>query len=156
MISERMHSWLTLGANFGVIISLLLLAFEINQSTKATIAATSEGLTEHSLVFMAARLDSAIVARASFKQSAGQDLEELEKHQLELLQHINFRLFESAYLQYRRGFYDESEWSRYQRIIASLMRDNEIARIMWERTEGGWTEEFEKEVERIRAAQSVN
>ncbi len=156
MISERMHNWLTLGANFGVIVSLLLLAFEINQSTKATIAATSEGLTEHSLVFMTARLDSEVVARASFKQTDGQDLEEFEKHQLKLLQHINFRLFEGAYLQYRRGFYDESEWARYQRIISSLMRDDESAKNMWESTRGGWTEEFEKEVERIQKLPNTN
>jgi len=154
MISERMHNWLALGANIGVIVGLLLLAFEINQSTKATIAAASEGLTEQSLVFMAARLDNSIVARASYKQDYDQDLDEFEEHQLVLLQQLNFRLFESAYLQYRRGLYDESEWDRYSRIIANLMRDNETARIMWTRTEGGWTAEFEEEVERIRSADS--
>ena len=44
MITERMHGRLSLGANIRVIISLLLLAFEINQSTKATIAAASNPL----------------------------------------------------------------------------------------------------------------
>ncbi len=155
MISDRSQSWLTLAANLGVIISILLLAYEINQSTNATIAAASEGLTEHSLAFMSARLDNSVVARATFKSRQGQQLDEFEHDQLVLLQHLNFRLFESAYLQYRRGFYEQSEWGRYERIIASLMSENQYAIEMWNQTEGGWTTEFANEVERIRDAVDV-
>ncbi len=38
MTTKRVNTWLTLGANIGVIVSLLFLAFEINQSTKSTAA----------------------------------------------------------------------------------------------------------------------
>lgn len=150
MISDRMQGWLTLAANLGVILSILLLAYEINQSTKATIAAASEGLTEHSLEFMSARLDNEVVARATFKRHHGQELDAFENDQLVWLQHMNFRLFESAYLQYLRGLFDESEWERYERIIGFNMADNEHAQEMWRRTDGGWTVEFAEEVERIR------
>ncbi len=46
MITERFNTWLTLGANIGVIVSLLFLAFEINQSTKATEAAASNSVVD--------------------------------------------------------------------------------------------------------------
>ena len=46
MITERFNTWLTLGANIGVIVSLLFLAFEINQSTKATEAAASDSVVD--------------------------------------------------------------------------------------------------------------
>lgn len=150
MISDRTQSWLNLAANLGVIISILLLAYEINQSTKATIAAASEGLTEHSLAFMSARLDSEIVARATFKSRHGEELSDIEHDQLVMLQHLNFRLFESAFLQYRRGLYERSEWERYERIIASLLPESPQAEEMWTETAGGWTIEFFEEVERIR------
>ena len=150
LISDRTHSWLTLAANLGVIVSILLLAYEINQSTKATIAAASEGLTEHSLEFMTARLDNEVVARATFKSRHGIDLDDFEQDQLLLLQHLNFRLFEGAFLQYRRGLYDKSEWERYERIIASLVSGDDHAIEMWDQTSGGWTTEFAAEVERIR------
>jgi hypothetical protein len=150
MTTDRVNTWLSLGANVGVIVGLLFLAFEINQSTKATIAAASEGLTEQSLNFLSLRLDNETVARATFKQESGQELDQFEKFQLEMLQHVNFRLFESAFLQYQRGFYEASEWARYQRIIAANFRSNEAAQRMWERTKGGWTEDFENEVEAIR------
>jgi hypothetical protein len=100
MTTDRVNTWLSLGANVGVIVGLLFLAFEINQSTKATIAAASEGLTEQSLNFLSLRLDNETVARATFKQESGQELDQFEKFQLEMLQHVNFRLFESAFLQY--------------------------------------------------------
>lgn len=155
MISDRTQNWLTLAANLGVIISILLLAYEINQSTKATIASASEGLTEHSLAFMSARLDNEIVARATFKSRHGQELDDFENDQLVLLQHLNFRLFESAYLQFRRGLYEKSEWQRYERIIASLISEDRHAIEMWNQTSDGWTAEFIDEIERIREAEAV-
>ena len=46
MNTERFNTWLTLGANIGVIVGLLLLAFEIDQSTKATEAAASDSVVD--------------------------------------------------------------------------------------------------------------
>jgi len=152
MDSENANTWLSLAANFGVIVSLLLLAYEINQSTQATIAAASQGLTDQSLSYFEAQLDSSIVALALHKQAQDEELTGYESHQLEILQHINFRLFENAFLQYKRGFYEEREWERYRRIIASNLANNPSAVRMWERTQGngGWTDEFAAEVESLR------
>jgi hypothetical protein len=155
LISDRTQGWLTLAANLGVIISILLLAYEINQSTNATIAAASEGLTEHSLVFMSARLDNEVVARATYKSRHGQELDEFEHDQLVLLQHLNFRLFESAYLQFGRGLYEKSEWERYKRIIAYLITEDQHAIEMWRENAGDWSADFTREVERIRGAESA-
>ncbi len=104
---------------------------------------------------MSARLDNEVVARATFKETHGRELDEFERDQLVLLQHLNFRLFEAAYLQYRRGLFEQTEWERYQRILASNMNHNEYALEMWRRTEGGWTAEFAEEVERIRSAEAI-
>lgn len=150
MDSDRINKWLTLTANIGVIVSLLFLAYEINQSTKATIAAASQGLTDQSLTYFQVQLDSDVVSEAVYKQRQGTELSSYESHQLDLLQHLNFRLFENAFLQYKRGFYEEREWERYRRIIAGNMANNPSAVQMWERTKGGWTDEFAAEVESLR------
>jgi len=150
MNTDRTNRWLSLTANVGVIVSLLFLAYEINQSTRATMAAASQGLTDQSLTFFDAQLDQNVVSQAVYKQRQGDELSDYELHQLELLQHINFRLFESAYLQYKRGFYEDREWERYRRIIARQMANNPSAVQMWERTTGGWTDEFSAEVESLR------
>ena len=44
MKAQKLSTWLTIGANVGVIVSILFLAFEINQSTKATVAAATESV----------------------------------------------------------------------------------------------------------------
>ena len=147
---DRTNRWLTLTANIGVIISLLFLAYEISQSTKATIAAASQGLTDQSITYFEAQLDPGVISQAVYKQRQGNDLSSYELHQLDLLQHLNFRLFENAFLQYKRGFYEEREWERHRRIIAQNMANNPSAIQMWERTRGGWTDEFTAEVDSLR------
>ncbi len=137
-------------ANIGVIVSILFLAYEISQSTKATIAAASQGLTDQSITYFEAQLDPGVISQAVYKQRQGNDLSSYELHQLDLLQHLNFRLFENAFLQYKRSFYEEREWERYRRIIAKNMANNPSAIQMWERTRGGWTDEFTAEVESLR------
>ena len=150
MDADRTNKWLTLTANIGVILSLLFLAYEINQSTKATIAAASQGLTDQSILFFDAQLDHEAISHAVYKHHQGDELSGYELHQLDLLQRMNFRVFENAFLQYKRGLYEEREWDRYRRIIAEHMADNPIAIQMWERTQGGWTDEFATEVESLR------
>lgn len=150
MDADRTNKWLTLTANIGVIVSLLFLAYEINQSTKATIAAASQGLTDQSVVYFDAQLDHEVISKAVYKQRQSNELSGYEVHQLDLLQRLNFRVFENAFLQYKRGFYEKREWERYRRIIAGHMADNPIAVQMWERTKGEWTEEFAAEVESLR------
>ena len=146
MDADRTNKWLTLTANIGVIVSLLFLAYEINQSTKATIAAASQGLTDQSVVYFDAQLDHEVISQATYKQRQGTELSGYELHQLDLLQRLNFRVFENAFLQYRRGFYEEREWERYRRIIAGHMAHNPVAIQMWEETKGAWTDEFTAEV----------
>ena len=46
MNTERINTWLTLTANIGIIVSLLFLAFEINQSRTATEAAASDSVVD--------------------------------------------------------------------------------------------------------------
>ena len=155
MNTERVDRWLSLAANIGVIIGFVLLAYEVNQSTKVAIGAVSQGLTEQSLDFFSLKIDGDTVAKATYKQSLGEELDDYEKFQLAQHQYFNFRVFENAFLQYRRGLYDDSEWEKYQRIIANIFRANLIARDMWDRTEDQWTVEFSAEVNAVRRSASA-
>ena len=74
MDKDRINRWLTLTANFGVIVSLLFLAYEINQSTKATIAAASQGLTDQSITYFEAQLDPGVISQAVYKQRQDDEL----------------------------------------------------------------------------------
>ena len=44
MKSKKLSKWLVIAANFGVIVGIIFLAVEINQSTKATVAAANDSV----------------------------------------------------------------------------------------------------------------
>lgn len=147
---DGINKWLSLGANVGVLVGIIFLAMEIRQNSEVTIAAASEGVTSQSLEFFALGIDSQVMAQAIYKQSVGEELTGLEENQLWWRQYYNFRLFENAYSQYRRGFFDGEEWARYVEIIDWRLTVDPYARKMWADTSGRWTAAFEEEVNAIQ------
>ncbi len=151
MKPEALNKWLTLGANIGVVAGLVFLAVEINQNTRATIAAASEEVTNQSLDYFALGLDNEVISRALYKKSTGEDLSGFELDQLWHHQFFNFRVFQNVHSQYRRGFLEEEEWNTYQLVIASRFATDPITVRMWDETSGGWTPHFQAVVDEIRA-----
>ena len=151
---DKLANWLQIIGNLGILAGLILVAMQINQNTQATIATASTDLTNQSMEYFALGMDNQVISRAILKESIGGELDDFEKAQLLQHQYLNFRIFENAYLQYRRGFYDEGEWDRYRRIIANRLTVDSYARQMWNDKLGLWTVEFEAEVSAIRDALS--
>ena len=152
MNADSMNRWLTLGANLGVVAGLVFLAVELNQNTKATIAAASETITNQSLDYFALGMDNQVIARARHKHSVGEELSLFEKDQLWWHQYYNFRVFENVFLQYRRGYFEMSEWIRYEKIIHVRLTTDPFAQQMWEDRAYSWTNEFKEAGNRIREA----
>ena len=152
MEMDRLNRWLILGANLGVVVGLVFLAIELNQNTKATIAAASEEATKQSLDYFALGMDNQVIARARYKHSVGDELSAFEKNQLWWHQYYNFRIFENIFLQYRRGYYEENEWIRYEKIIHFRLTTDPFAQQMWKDRAFSWTKEFKEEGNRIRGA----
>ncbi len=150
MDSDTASRWLTLVANLGVLAGLVFVAIELNQNTKATVSTASEQITNQSLDYFALGMDYQVIALARYKQSIGDELSGFEQNQLRSHQYYNFRGFENVYLQYQRGYLEQSEWDRYQRIIKFRLTTDESAKKMWEETQPRWTDEFRAEVERLR------
>ena len=152
MDTDRLNRWLSLIANLGVVAGLIFLAVELNQNTKATIAAASETITNQSLEYFALGMDNQVIARARHKHSLGEELSSFEKDQLWWHQYYNFRVFENVFLQYRRGYFEESEWKRYEKIIEVRLTTDPFAQQVWEDRAFSWTAEFKEEGNRIREA----
>ncbi len=149
MSRDRIRRWLRLVPNVAVVVGIIFLAVEIRQNTEAVVAASSTALTDQSVQYFSAGLDNQVVARAVYKQGVGEELDGFETAQLMRLQYLNFRVFENAFLQYRRGYYETTEWDRYSKIISRNLRDP-IVRAMWEWNRGvGFTTEFEREVDSL-------
>jgi hypothetical protein len=153
---DRVNQWLNLLAAAGIIVGLVFVVVELRQNTLATISSSSEALTSQSLDFFALGIDNEVLASALHKQETEQELSSFEQSQIRRHQYFNFRIFENAYLQYQRGFYDKSEWERYRRIIAGRFTNDPYAAQMWEKTKGYWTDEFQTEVNAIQISLAEN
>ena len=160
-------SWEQLGALgelIGAVASIVLLGYiaiqigqnskNLRQNTRATEAASRQAFATQDQAYLCSALDSAVLAQAVSKLENGEALSPVEHSQLVGRQHVNFRVFETAYSQFRKGVLDRGEWERYQRIIGYLMQDDEPTREMWSRLGEVFDPGFVAEVERIRGTAS--
>ncbi len=143
---DTVNRWLALAANVGVLIGIAFLIVEINQNTQATNTASRDASVEHILNFFEQGMDNQVIARARHKVKSGEELDGFERQQLYSYQYYNFKIFENIHIQYERGLFSDSEWSKYRRIIKYVLDGNEIALEMWNSRLGHWTEGFEAEV----------
>ena len=154
----------SLGELIGAIASVALLgyiAIQIRQNskilehnTRATEAASRQAFAAQDQAFLCSALDPGVLAIAVSKLESGEDLSALERSQLIGRQHVNFRVFETAFSQFRKGVLDENEWERYRKIIAFLMDGDEPTREMWIGLRDVFDPDFISEVEGLGGAPS--
>ena len=153
-------SWQELGAlgeligAIAAVVLLVYIAIQIRQnskilehSTRATEAASRQACAAQDQAFLCSALDPTVLAIAVSKLESGEELSSLERSQLIGRQHVNFRVFETAFSQCRKGVLDENEWARYRKIIAFLMHGDEPTREMWIGLRDVFDREFIAEVD---------
>lgn len=148
-----------LGELIGAIASVVLLAYiaiqirhsskNLEQNTRAVQASTRQAFTAQDQAYLCSSLDPTVLAVAVAKLEAADELSPLELSQLIARQHVNFRVFESAFSQHQRGVLDKGEWERYRAIIGYLLHADEPARQMWGGMRMLFHPDFVAEVERL-------
>ena len=148
---EKLNKWLTLLANIGVVVGIVVLVVEVRQNTLATRAASRDAAVGHSLNFFEQRLDNQVIGRAEYKLRLGEEIDGFERSQLTAHQYYNFLVFENIFTQYNEGVLTEEEWNKYKNIILVLWEQNEIVQEMWQSTPTHWTAEFRAQVNSLVA-----
>ena len=133
-------------ANLGVLVGIVFLGVEINQSTEATRASSRDAAVNQGLSFFEQRLDNQVIARAEFKFLSGGELDGFETYQLTSFQYFNFRTFENIFLNYESGLFSESEWIKYRDILVEVLESNQIAMELWMSTPSHWSPTFRAQV----------
>lgn len=108
-----------------------MVSVQINQSNHLAKATVRQTINDIDIEFLKSYLGSKIVPLVNYKLSTGQNLFEYEEQQIIWQQHINFRIFDNGYYQYKNGLLDESEWNKYLSIITTLIRTNPYVLEMW-------------------------
>ena len=149
MKAKRVNEWLTLAANFGVLIGVFLLVAELNQNSTMTRAQTRYEISQGIVDLLTLSADNAQLASVLRRGDSGEDLTPDELRQF---QHRNFALFrylENLHYQYRQGLFDEAEFSAQKVAWSAYLRSSEAAVRTWCLLRPSVSPEFRAEVDGV-------
>jgi len=112
----RASEWLTLAANIGVIIGLVLVILELNQNQTMMRAQTRHELSTTLVELLLESATNQQLSSVMYRASQGQEVTPEELYQFRMRSNALLRYWEDVHYQYRLGLYDEEEFSR-QRLV---------------------------------------
>ena len=131
-----------------IILSLVFLGLEVNQSNILAKASIRQSLNETDMDVYEMRMDKEAITRAHYKIDNNLPLDEYEKYMIIQFQTFNFRDFDNSFYQYRIGLFDENNWQAYRRIIKKLLEDKYV-KIMLQNSISDFSAEFQDELKSI-------
>ena len=151
MDSDKINRWLTLGANVGVLIGLLLLALEIRHNTQATQAVLHQDILgyarDHTELLISDENEK--LADIVFRG----ELEPETLSQVELEKFILFTAYrmggwESTFVHYDEGLLGERNWQLYDAWYSALIHRGPGYTVWWEAARHGYDQRFQDHVDR--------
>ena len=118
MDTDRLNRWLTLGANLGVVVGLILLIVEINQNSDLTRIQIEQSRSETYVNWrrQVATSDTVASVMAKIESMEGSPMERLEqlspkeRVQVRSIVEARFYDYENLFAQYQQGFVSEEYW----------------------------------------------
>lgn len=117
MNSDRIKSWLSLIANFGVLIGIALVILELNQNREAIQAQTRTELSNTVVELLTANMGEGQYADILHRGNIGEPLTDVEKYQYWRHRAAFLEYHENVFYQYQLGLFDDSEFVRQAAVI---------------------------------------
>jgi len=149
MKSERVHGWLTLIANLGVLIGIILLVVELRQNLTTMRAQTRHELSADIVELFSQVAGNEQLASLRRRADAGEELTPDEAYQYALITRAFFRYWENVHYQFRQGLYDEVEFERQKAAWASYASESAAVVDWWCRNRSTFSPEFAADFDRI-------
>jgi len=122
MEKDRLSRWLSIGANFAVLIGLIFVALEVRQSRNASIVQAADAVADGFLQLSIPTISDPAVARLWVDGMENPDqLTDTEAIQFSLKMRILFNQFHRVNRLYQAGLIPESEWAVYAREAVWVM-----------------------------------
>ena len=149
MKAKRINQWLTLGANFGVLIGVILLLVELDQNSKMMRTQTryevSQGIVD--LLSLSANNDQ--LASVLRRADNGEELTPDEQMQFQHRSYALFRYLENLHYQYRQGLFEEAEYSTQREAWKAYLNSSRAAVKAWCILRPSVSPEFRSEVNSV-------
>lgn len=131
MNSDKANRWLTLGANVGVLLGILLLTVELDQNREMIRAQTRNDISQQMSNRLSATGSDVQIVSLKRRAEAGEELSVDEEFQYALLFVANIRDWENIHYQYRHGLFDEDEFRAERTAWQMLINRNKAFSRGW-------------------------
>ncbi len=150
MESESINRWLTLGANFAVLIGILLLVFELHQNRDLVRSEIRNDLSDGVAEIFRQIAENGELAGIVLRAHSGEELSPEESFRYRSYARGVIRYWSNVHYQYQNGLYDDSEYLRHRQAWGELVRLKPYAEV-WCGYRATFSEEFVAEINGLLA-----
>jgi hypothetical protein len=129
MNRERISDWLQLGASIGVILSLIFVGLEIQQSREIAIADIYQQRTALMLQQLSFVVPPEAIDESWRKERAGEELTQDDEFYLYMRTASRIAYWENNHFQYQQGLLSEEQWVASSKAILQRANDPQFRRI---------------------------
>jgi hypothetical protein len=145
---DRVSQGVQLAANVGVILSIMVLAYQIGEQRDLMKAQTRTATSSDMIGLLVSQATDEGLVSAMRRSFDGEELSPDDRFRLDRISRAYFRYFANAHYQYRNGLYDEEEF-RGTRAALKTRLSRPGAAAIWCDSEEQYSREFVAEVERL-------
>ena len=149
MRADSVNRWLTLGANFGVLIGIILLLVELDQNRDMMRAQTRSEIARGLVDLLSVPAGNIQLADSIARANRGEELTPAEVQMLYAFNESVFRYWENSHYQYRQGLYDEVEFSKHLDVMADVIMNNRSALEFWCERRAFFSTPFVSEIDQL-------
>ena len=141
---DKINTWLSLLANFGVLVGVLFLVLEMQQNSQLMRSQTRDSLAEKNVEWRYAIAGNMETAQlfADGPRIMGDPQFDAEYFALASLYDARLRIWENELYQYQQGLYDEGEFRARLDSWKYNFRNKPDIAIFWEIRRGSYSQEF--------------
>jgi hypothetical protein len=142
MNTRKLNSWLSLGANLGVVIGLVLLIIEIRQNTEMMESQIHQSRTEAAQSEQQALFNSDHMPQILVKVGADEGLTEEEIKRYEAYFRAFNRNMDNQLWQFSRGLLGTNIPRSVRAAVREVIGGRLLATELWDRTKTAYTDEY--------------
>ena len=142
MSSDNLNRWLTLGANLGVLIGLIVLIYEVRQNTAMMEAQINQQRTDTALSEQQSNYNSDYMPGIRLKVINGEPLSQEERYRYSMWVRAFNRNMDNQLWQYNRGFLGENIPRSIRIAVRNVIGASSIGVEEWDEYKQLYSDEY--------------
>jgi len=142
MNAGKINSWLSLGANLGVVLGLILLIFEISQNTEMMRAQINKSRTDTAISEQQAVYNSEFMPEVIDKVRGGEELSALDLIRYQTFFRGGNRNQDNNLWQYNQGFLGENTPRSIRGFARNVIGSSQLGLATWDSQKYSYTDEY--------------